>query len=386
MEIKLTQQQKAAQASFRRFATTEIAPYAEIADREERLPQEVLQKIIEHGYLGAILPQEWGGREMDPITFGLLHEEIGRVCSSVRSLMTVHDMVALAILKWGNEEQRNALLPGLANGKLIAAFAVSEPNVGSDAKNIETSAERSNGSYILNGTKKWITAGQIADVYLVLARSEGVPTTFLVERDRPGVSVRPVSGLLGVRASMTAEVSFRQCAVPPKNLIGRPGFGLMSVALTALGLGRYSVAWGSVGIAQACLDACIRYAGHRRQFGSLLKEYQLIQEMITEMAVNLKAARLLCYQAGCLKKSGDQREIMETFVAKYFASRSAMRAASDAVQIHGANGCSSEYPVQRYLRDAKIMEIIEGSNQIQQILISDYSFQEYEQRKMAQMH
>jgi len=378
MEIELTRRQKANQAGFKRFASDEIAPYAGEADREERFPLAVLRKIAQSGYLGSILPREWSGREVDLITYGLLHEEIGKRCSSARSLITVHDMVAVAILKWGSERQRDSLLPRLASGESLGALAVSEPNVGSDAKSIETTAERSTGSYILNGAKKWITSGQIADLFLILARYEGKPTSFLVERGRPGFSVEPISGLLGLRASMVAEISFRRCEIPQENLIGRAGFGLSSVIQTALGLGRYSVAWGSVGIAQACLDACLSYASERRQFGAPLKEHQLVQEMIAEMTTNLKAARLLCYQAGYLKQSGDPRGIMETFVAKYFASRVAMRAAVDAVQIHGANGCSGAYPVQRYLRDAKVMEVIEGSSQIQQILISKYAFQEYE--------
>jgi glutaryl-CoA dehydrogenase (non-decarboxylating) len=369
MEIELTQRQKADQDGFKRFASDEIAPYAGEADREEQFPLAVLRKIAQSGYLGSILPREWGGKGVDLITYGLLHEEIGKRCSSARSLIAVHDMVALAILKWGGGRQRDMLLPRLASGESLGAFAVSEPNVGSDAKSIETTAERSSGSYVLNGAKKWITSGQVADLFLVLARYEGKPTAFLVERGRPGFSVEPISGLLGLRASMAAEISFRQCEIPQENLIGRAGFGLCSVIQTALGLGRYSVAWGSVGIAQACLDACLSYTSERRQFGSLLKDHQLVQEMIAEMATNLKAARLLCYQAGYLKQSGDPREIMETFVAKYFASRVAMRAAVDAVQIHGANGLSDAYPVQRYLRDAKVMEVIEGSNQIQQILI-----------------
>jgi len=378
MEIELTRRQKADQDGFKRFASDEIAPYAGEADREEQFPLAVLRKIAQSGYLGSILPREWGGKGVDLITYGLLHEEIGKRCSSARSLITVHDMVALAILKWGSDRQRGSLLPRLANGESLGALAVSEPNVGSDAKSIETTAERSTGSYVLNGTKKWITSGQIADLFLVLARYEGQPTAFLIERSRPGLYIEPISGLLGLRASMAAEISFRGCEIPQENLIGRAGFGLSSVIQTALGLGRYSVAWGSVGIAQACLDACLSYTSERRQFGAPLKEHQLVQEMIAEMATNLKAARLLCYQAGYLKQSGDPREIMETFVAKYFASRAAMRSAVDAVQIHGANGLSDAYPVQRYLRDSKVMEVIEGSNQIQQILISKYAFQEYE--------
>lgn len=379
MMIGLTERQLKARADFRQFAVDEIVPHAGQADREERLSPELIRKIAQRGYLGGILPPECGGSDLDWITYGLLHEEIGRACSSARSLITVHDMAALAVLKWGSEQQRKRLLPGLARGEILAAFAVSEPHVGSDAKSIETTAERSNASYVLNGAKKWITSGQIADLFLVLARCGDRPTAFLVERDRPGVSVEPISGLLGLRGAMTALVSFQRCEIPQENLIGREGFGLSAVILTALGLGRYSVACGCVGIAQACLDACLQYAGQRRQFGFRLKEHQLIQEMIAEMATNLRAARLLCYHAGSLKEAGDPREIMETIVAKYFAARVAMRAAVDSVQIHGANGCSSEYPVQRYLRDAKVMEVIEGSNQISQLLIADSAFQETEQ-------
>jgi glutaryl-CoA dehydrogenase (non-decarboxylating) len=376
--IGVTEQQLKAQSDFRRFAADEIAPQAGQADREERVSPELVRKLAQGGYLGGILPPECGGGGLDWITYGLLHEEIGRACSSTRSLITVHDMVALAVLKWGSERQRERLLPGLARGEILAAFAVSEPHVGSDAKSIEMTAERSNASYVLNGAKKWITSGQIADLFLVLTRCGDRPTAFLVERDRPGVSVEPISGLLGLRASMTAQVILDRCEVPRENLLGREGFGLISVILTALGLGRYSVACGCVGIAQACLDACLRYASQRRQFGLYLKEHQLIQEMIAEMATNLKAARLLCYQAGSLKEAGDPQEIMETFVAKYFAARAAMKAAVDSVQIHGANGCAGEYPVQRYLRDAKVMEVIEGSNQISQLLIADFAFQEAE--------
>jgi len=378
METKLTERQQLDVADFERFARAEIAPGAESADREERLQIEVIHKLARSGLLGSIVPAKWGGRGLDWFTYGLLHETIGKFCSSVRSMITVHDMVSLAILKWGNDQQRDRWLPRLSRGEILGAFAVSEPGVGSDAKSIETTAERSNGSYILNGTKKWITAGQIADLFLVLARRQDRPTAFLVERDRAGLSIEPISGLLGLRASMVGELSFRQCEIPAENLVGREGFGLVSVALTALGLGRYSVAWGCVGIAQACLDASLQYTNRRRQFGSLLREHQLIQEMIAEMATNLKASRALGERAGRLKQEGDPSEVMETFVAKYFASRAAMRAAIDAVQIHGANGCSSEYPVQRYLRDAKVMEVIEGSHQISQLLIANHAFQESE--------
>lgn len=377
MNLELTSRQKKDWAAFRCFAQKEIAPRAGKFDQEERLPVELIRTMAAQKYLGGTLPTTWGGAGMDMITYGLLNQEVGGACSSTRSLITVHDMVAHAILKCGSKEQQLKWLPRLASGETIAALAVSEPNVGSDLKSVETTATAFADGYRLDGVKKWITFGQIADLFLVLASCEEKPTAFLVERETPGLSTTPIGGLLGVRASMAAEVKFDHCVVPNENLIGRKGFGLLSVIPTALGLGRYSVAWGCVGIADACLRASVEYADARKQFGVYLKEHQLIKQMLTEMTVNVKAARLLCCQAGDLKDVGDEREVMETFVAKYFASRAAMAAAADAVQIHGANGCGDEFPVQRFFRDAKIMEIIEGSNQIQQIVIAGYSYQEH---------
>lgn len=377
MKIELTAQQKNAQAEFRAFVNQEIVPQANHYDQKEYTPPKLIEKIANQGYLGAILPQEFGGKSIDIITYGLLNEEIGRGCSSLRSLLTVHNMVAHALCKWGNKSQKEYWLPKLASGEVRAAFALSEPHVGSDAKSIETTATLSDNSYILNGQKKWITYGQIADVFLVFAQCAGKPSAFLVEKNSPGLLIKPISGMLGVRASMLAELHFQDCSIPQENLVGKLGFGFSYVASSALDYGRYSVAWGSVGIAQACLEACIQYTSERKQFGVALKEHQLIRQMITEMIANLKAARLLCYQAGYLKAIGDPTSIIETSIAKYFASTTATKIANDAVQIHGANGCTSEYSVARYLRDAKIMEIIEGSTQIQQITIADYGYQEY---------
>ena len=377
MKIELTEQQKDAQAKFRAFVDEEVMPYANRYDQEECTPLNLIEKIAEKGYLSAVLPKEFGGIGIDMITYGLLNEEIGRGCSSLRSLLTVHCMVAHALSKWGNKSQKQYWLPKLASGKVIAAFALSEPNVGSDAKSIETTASLSGDSYVLNGQKKWITYGQIADVFLVFAQCAGKPSAFLVEKNSPGLLIKPISGMLGIRASMLAELYFYDCQIPQENLVGKLGFGFSYVASSALDYGRYSVAWGSVGIAQACLEACIQYTSQRKQFGVYLKEHQLIRQMMTEMITNVKAARLLCYQAGYLKEIGDPSSIIETSIAKYFASTTATKVANDAVQIHGANGCTSEYSVARYLRDAKIMEIIEGSTQIQQITIADYGYQEY---------
>ncbi len=376
MKIELTPQQKRDQAAFRAFVQEEIVPHANRYDQEEHTPVELIQKIAQQGYLRAIISTEYGGTNMDMISYGLLNEEIGRGCSSIRSLITVHSMVAHAILRWGNRQQKADWLPRLAEGEIIGAFGLSEPAVGSDAKSIEATAALEGDYYVLNGRKKWTTYGQIAGLFLVFAQCEGKVSAFLVERETPGFATEPIRGMLGTRASMLAELYLRDCRIPKGNMVGGRGFGLASVATSALDIGRYTVAWGCVGIAQACLDASLQYTSHRQQFGVYLKEHQLVQQMITNMITNVKAARLLCYQAGYLKDAGDPHTIMETWVAKYFASTAAAQAASDAVQIHGANGCSADYPVQRYLRDTKIMEIIEGSTQIQQITIARYGYQE----------
>ena len=235
----------------------------------------------------------------------ILNEEIGRGCSSVRSLLTVHGMLVIALQKWGTGEQRDFWLKKLAAGDAIGAFALTEPNVGSDAKSIETTVTLSEDEYIINGRKKWITFGQIADVFLVIAKLDGKPTAFLVEKNRPGFSIKPMSGLLGCRASGTAELIFQDCRIPKANLIGNPGFGLSYVALNSLDYGRYSIACGAVGLGQVCLEECLHYARKRKQFGEPLRQHQLIQKMITEMVVNVKAGRLLCYHAGILKDDGD---------------------------------------------------------------------------------
>jgi glutaryl-CoA dehydrogenase (non-decarboxylating) len=377
MKIELTPQQQEIKSEFRAFVDQEIIPCANRYDREEHTPPKLIKKLAQKGYLGAVLPKNSGGREMDAITYGILNEEIGRGCSSLRSLLTVHNMVSQALLKWGDSSQKEYWLSQLASGETIAAFALSEPNVGSDAKSIETTATNSGNSYVLNGQKKWITYGQIADVFLVFAQWEGKSSAFLVEKDSPGLSVVPIYGMLGTRASMLAELHFNNCLIPQQNLVCRQGFGFSHVASSALDAGRYSVGWGCIGIAQACLEACIQYTSERKQFDLYLKDHQLIRQMISEAIANIKAARLLCYQAGYLKDTGDPKSIVETSIAKYFASTMATKVANDAVQIHGGNGCSSEYSVQRYLRDAKIMEIIEGSTQIQQITIAESGYQEY---------
>ena len=376
MKLELTPEQRAVRAELRAFVAEEIVPHADRWDREETIPLELIARLREQGYLGSNVAREHGGIGRDMITYGLLTEEIARGCSSVRSLLTVHDMVAHAIQRWGSREQKERYLPRMAKGEILGALALSEPNAGSDAKSVETTAQDAGDAWVLNGRKKWTTFGQIAGLFLVLAQADGKPTAFLVERDSPGFTVKPLKGIVGTRASMLAELFLEDCRVPKGQLLGRPGFGVSHVIAAALEHGRYSVAWGSVGIAQACLDACRTYAAERRQFGAPIADHQLIRAMLTEMIVDVRAARLLCLRAGYLRDTGDPSSLMETMAAKYFASRVATRTANDAVQIHGANGMTEEYPVFRYLRDSKVTEIIEGSTQIQQITIPLFDFQE----------
>ncbi|GGO22435.1 acyl-CoA dehydrogenase [Microbispora rosea subsp. aerata] len=359
-----------AMESFLEFTASRIAPYAGDWDNARRLPRDVISALGEAGHLGALVPAEYGGSGMDLIEFGLLNEAIGTGCSSVRSVVTVHSMVCRAVQRWGSREQRERWLPRLASGEWVGAFALSEPGAGNDAARIGTTARRDGEHYVLDGTKKWITYAQAADVFLVFGHDEGRFAAFLVERDTPGLTVVPIDDVLGTRASMLAELRFTGCRVPRTALLGRVGFGLSAVATDALEIGRYSVAWGSVGLAQACLEASVRYAGERRQFGAPLIKHQLIQRLITDMATSVSAARLLCVQAGELKSADHPDAVTAVWMAKYFASTAASRAASDAVQIQGANGCDPAGSAQRLFRDAKIAEIIEGSTQIQQTTIA----------------
>lgn len=372
--VQLSRRQAEAREEYEAFAREVIAPHADDWDRAERIPEEFLKEFAARGYLGSTVPADYGGTALDAITFGLLNEEIGRGCSSVRSLITVHGMASHAVARWGSEQQRNRWLPRFASGDAIGAFALTEPGAGSDVKGLESTARRTGEGFVLNGEKRWITFGERADVYLLFARLNGREAAFLVERDAPGLEIRPVGGILGTRASMLAELSLTDCEVPEDALLGRPGFGLSVVAAGALELGRYSVAWGCVGIIQACLDASLEYADRREQFGVRLRNHQLVQRMIADMATGAAAARLLCQQAGWLRQSGSPESLHATWLAKYFSSVTAFRSATDAVQVHGAHGCGGEYPVQRYLRDAKVMEIIEGSTELQQATIAESAY------------
>ncbi len=364
---------ESARAGFRRFVDEVVAPHADEFDRREEIPRSVLRAAGERGYWGAALPASAGGTGMDMVTLGELHEEIGRGCSSLRNFFTVHTMTSAMVHRWGSTEAKRRWLPRMASGELLGAFCLTEPDAGSDAAAGTATAIRSRDGYRITGTKRWITAGEIADLLLVFARTERGRSAFIVEADAAGVQRIPIRGMLGCRASMLAEVRLTDCRVPDTALLGREGAGGM-VATSALDLGRYSVAAGSVGIAQASLEACVSYTSRRTQGGELLRNHQLVRRMVSDMVTDLRASRLLCRHAGELKDSGDPATIAATWIAKYHASTTAMRCARDAVQLHGANGCSDEFPVSRYFRDAKIMEIIEGSSEIQQLMIANSAY------------
>jgi alkylation response protein AidB-like acyl-CoA dehydrogenase len=364
-------------ASAREFVDTYIVPYAEAYDQAGYIPEELLDRIAAAGLWAPFLPVEVGGAGMDMVTLGEVHEEVGRGCSSVRSLLTVHTMLSWTVQRWGSPAQREKWTPSLASGRVLGAFCLSEPGAGTDAAGITTTAVQTGDGWVLNGGKKWITGGQRADLYLVFARTAASIGAFLVPRESAGVEVRPIDDMLGTRASMLAEVTFDDVVLDADALLGpSSGFTAGMVLTGTLDLGRYSVAAGSVGIIQACLEASATYASAREVGGQVLRDLPLIQAKLSDMVTDVRAARLLLAEAGRLKDAGEASTIMATWVAKYFASTAAARHASEAVQIHGANGCSPDYPVARFYRDAKVMEIIEGSNEIQRITIAGQASRE----------
>jgi alkylation response protein AidB-like acyl-CoA dehydrogenase len=375
--MELTPEQAERRAHFRAIADARITPVADQWDHQGSVPCEVIELLASEGLLGAILPAKHGGLDLDALSLGLLAEELGRGSVSLASLLTVHSMCSAAVLRLGTDDQRQTWLPRLAAGEAIGAFALTEPGTGSDAKSLKTRATRTTDGWTLDGTKRWISFGQVADVFLLFATSDEGVCAFLVEADSPGLEIRPIDGMLGFRAASLAELGLDRCRLPDDSLVGRPGLGFTWVANQALDLGRYTIAWASTGMVRACLDASLRYASTREQFGVPIKEHQLVRAMLADMWTDAEAAELLCANAGRLREDGDPDSVVATATAKYFSATAATRAASNAVQIHGANGCSGHYPVQRYFRDAKVLEIIEGSTQIQQLLISHSALARY---------
>ena len=376
MNFELTDEQRLIRETVRRFAEQEITPVAAENDRAGRFPRGLVDRMAAMGLLGGPIPKEYGGSGLDFISHAIITEEVGRADSSLRTTLSVQvSLVALSILKWGTEEQKHRCLPNLCIGRTLGCFGLTEPNAGSDPASMETTAVKRGAGWVLNGTKTWISNGTVADLALVFAQTDPAKghdgiAAFLVEKGTHGFSTRPITEKLGLRASDTGELMFENCEVSHTALLGPVGAGF-KVAMSALDNGRYSVAAGCVGIIQGCLDACTEYARMRRQFGRPIGSFQLVQDMIARMAVDLDAARLLVFRAGHMKNQGIPNTL-ETSIAKYFASEAAVRAATDAVQIFGSYGYSEETPVARYYRDAKAATIYEGTSQIQKLLIGSH--------------
>lgn len=360
------------------FANDEIRPFAGEFDANEALPKDYIMKIAQKGYLGACFPKEYGGLGLDPLYYGLVTEEIAKACCATRSILTVHtSLVGETLVRWGTKEQKNKWLYLMAAGNKLGAFALTEPEVGTDAKSIQTTYKKQGNTYILNGKKKWITFGDIADFFIVIANCEGVISAFIVERDFEGVTTVPIKGLLCARATHIAEIEFNNVVVPEENLLLKEGTGFTYIASAALDFGRYSIAWGGVGLMQSALEAMVSYSRKREQFGVKICKHQLIKELIANAVTSTHAARALCISAGQKRIKNQPDAITETTIAKYFVSKAAMNVAMDAVQVHGGNGFSNKYPVERLFREAKLLEVIEGTSQIQQEIISNYGLRNY---------
>lgn len=377
MDFNLTPEQERIQAQARDFAQQEVAPLAREADEQGRFPMHLIPRMGELGFLGALIPQDYGGSGLDYLSYALICEELGRVDSSVRGFLTVHaGLVAGCIAEWGSDEQKQQYLPRLASGEWIGCYALTEPNAGSDAASIETTAtpDDDGSVYLLNGEKIWITNGESAKLAIVFAsmnrelRHRGI-CAFLVETDAPGFSKEPMGGKeLGHRASEHVHITMRDCRVPSQAMLGEASAGF-KVAMSALDRGRLGVAAGAVGVAQACLDACVAYTKERRQFGQRIADFEMVQAALADMAADVEAARLLTYKAAWMKDRG-LHATKATSIAKLFATEAAARAAGEAVLLHGNRGYSSEYPVERHYRDIKGLQIYEGTSHIQRIIIA----------------
>ncbi|MEY2228619.1 MULTISPECIES: acyl-CoA dehydrogenase family protein [Streptomyces] len=373
MNLELSEEQTAVRRLAREFTEREVVPYAAEWDRAESVDRAIVKKLGALGFLGLTVPEEYGGSGGDHLAYVLVTEELGRGDSAVRGIVSVSlGLVAKTIAAWGTEDQKRAWLPRLCSGDALGCFGLTEPGTGSDAGNLTTRAVRDGDAYVLDGSKMFITNGTWADVVLLFARTGDEPghrgvSAFLVPTDTPGLTRREIHGKLGLRGQATAELVLDGVRVPASAMLGPEGKGF-SVAMSALAKGRMSVAAGCVGIAQAALDAAVSYAAQREQFGRPIAHHQLVQELIADISVDVDAARLLTWRVADLIDRG-QPFATESSTAKLFASEAAVRAASNALQVHGGYGYIDEYPAGKLLRDARVMTLYEGTSQIQKLLI-----------------
>ncbi|MET9094989.1 acyl-CoA dehydrogenase family protein [Streptomyces cyaneofuscatus] len=373
MNLELSQEQEAVRRLAEEFVAREVTPHVVAWDRAENVDRSIVKKLGALGFLGLTVPEEYGGSGGDHLTYCLVTEELGRGDSSVRGIVSVSlGLVAKTVASWGSEEQKRQWLPRLTSGEALGCFGLTEPGAGSDAGNLATRAVRDGGDYVINGTKMFITNGTWADVVLLFARTNDAPghrgvSAFLVPADTPGLTRRTIHGKLGLRGQATAELVLEDVRVPATTLLGPEGKGF-TVAMSALAKGRMSVAAGCVGIAQAALDAAVRYAGEREQFGKGIAGHQLVQELLSDISVDVEAARMLTWRVADLVDRG-QEFATAASQAKLYASEAAVRCANNAIQVFGGYGYIDEYPVGKLLRDARVMTLYEGTSQIQKLII-----------------
>ncbi len=357
------------------YLNINVKPHAGRYDREQNLPREIIIQLAELGCLGLNVPAALGGSEVTPITLGRVIKSIATVSGSLASMLTVHLMVCESLVRWGSSEQQQQWLPELAAGNCYAAFALSEPEHGSDITSITSELSPNDEYYHLTGIKKWISGAQYADVFLMFAYLDDQAVACLVESKQAGVTVEPIQGMVGFRGAMLGEVDCNVCVVSPDAIVGRKGGGISHVATTSLDLGRYCMGWLSLGLAKTCIESTQRYVNQRQQFKQALKEHQLIKKRLTQMLVQYRAASQLCVHAAQLRSEQASETIIETSIAKYFCADMVQQVAAHAIHIHGANGLHESSELYRYLNDAKVLAIIEGSTEIQEILIADYAAQ-----------
>ncbi|NKY86320.1 acyl-CoA dehydrogenase family protein [Nocardia veterana] len=372
MDLELGEAHRELREVARAWVDKEVVPYATAWDRAESVDTAIVRKLGDMGFLGIEIPEEYGGSGGDALSYCLLLEELGRGDSSVRGIVSVSlGLVAKSIKTYGSDEQKRDWLPRLCAGESLGCFGLTEPGTGSDAANLTTRAVRDGADWVLSGTKMFITNGTWADVALIFARTGGPGpkgvTAFLLPTDTPGFGRTEIKGKLGLRGQATAEIVLDGVRVPDSARLGAEGQGFR-IAMAALDKGRMGVAAGCVGVARACLEAAVRYAGEREQFGKSIASYQLVQELIADIAVDVEAARLLTWRVADLVDRGRPFGT-EASVAKLFASEAAVKAANNAIQVFGGYGYIDEYPVSKYLRDARVLTLYEGTSQIQKLLI-----------------